>query len=309
MSPRHFLDLSDLTASTVRGILDEAKSRKLARAGLSHGTPDADKPLTGKILALVFDKPSTRTRVSFDIAMRQLGGETLVLNHNDMQLGRGEPLSDTAKVLSRYVDGVMVRTGPHENLTNLAAHADVPVINGLTAFSHPCQILADILTIEEHRGAIEGQKIAWLGDGNNVAVSWIHAAGLLGFELHLAVPDQFRPPQTVIDWAREREAKITFAESPEAAVDQAVAVNTDCWLSMSDDPEETQARATAFEPYRVTEALMKLTDNGVFLHCLPAYRDNEAEAQVIDGPQSVVFDEAENRNHAQKAVLLWCFES
>ena len=308
MTLKHFLDLSDVTAHTVRDIVDEARRRKEARAGLPNGTPDADQPLTGKLLALVFDKPSTRTRVSFDLAMRQLGGDTLMLNHNDMQLGRGEPLSDTAKVLSRYVDAIMVRTGPHENLTELAAEASVSVINGLTAYSHPCQILADILTIEEHRGPIKGQKIAWLGDGNNVSVSWIHAASLLDFELHLAVPENFRPPEDVLSWAAERDAKIVFSNSPEAAVDQAIAVNTDCWVSMSDNPEEAAARAKAFEPYRVTEALMNLSDNGVFLHCLPAYRGNEVEARVIDGPQSVVFDEAENRNHIQKAILLWCFE-
>lgn len=307
-APRHFIDLADLRPKDIRQILDTAHARKAARAGFSRGRKDDDMPLDGKILAMVFDKPSTRTRVSFDLAMRQLGGQTMVLNQSDMQLGRGEELSDTAQVLSRYVDAIMVRTGPHENLIELAAHAAIPVINGLTAFSHPCQILADIMTFEEHRGPVEGRKIAWLGDGNNVSVSWIQAATLLGFELHLAVPDMFRPPSDVLDWAAAQGGNVHVGNDPQAAVSGAAAVNADCWVSMSDDPDTAAARAAAFAPYQVTADLMTLGDDAVFLHCLPAYRGNEVTAAVIDGPQSVIFDEAENRNHAQKAILTWCFD-
>ncbi|MGC6512631.1 MAG: ornithine carbamoyltransferase [Parvibaculales bacterium] len=303
---RHFLDLSDLSPQDVRGILDAAHARKKKRAGWPHGAVDADAPLQGHLLAMVFDKPSTRTRVSFDLAMRQLGGQSLVLNQSDMQLGRGEPLSDTAQVLSGYVDAMMVRTGPHENILELAKYASIPVINGLTAFSHPCQIIADIMTFEEHRGPIEGHKIAWMGDGNNVAVSWVHAAALLGFELHLAVADAFRPPEDVVDWAVSKGAKITVDSDAAAAARGASAINADCWVSMSDDPETAAKRAEAFAPYQVTRELMDLGDDAIFMHCLPAYRGNEVTADVIDGPASVVFDEAANRNHAQKAILNWC---
>ena len=304
--PKHFLDLSDLSGDELRAILDAAHQRKQARAGLPKGTPDADAPLQGYILAMVFDKPSTRTRVSFDLAMRQLGGQSLILNQGDTQLGRGEPLSDTAKVLSGYVDAMMVRTGPHDNILQLAKHASVPVINGLTAFSHPCQIMADILTFEEHKGPIKGHKIAWLGDGNNVSVSWIQAAALLGFDLHLAVADGFHPPAEVVAWARQKGAHIEVNDDVSAAVQGATAINTDCWVSMSDDPETAAKRAEAFAPFRVTQEVMAQANDALFMHCLPAYRGNEVSADVIDGPASVVFDEAENRNHAQKAILHWC---
>lgn len=307
LNQKHFLDIGDLDKDALRGILDAGHARKAARQGLPKGALDTDAPLQGRILAMLFDKPSTRTRVSFDVAMRQLGGSTLVLNQADMQLGRGEPLSDTAQVLSRYVDAMMVRTGAHENIIELANHASVPVINGLTARSHPCQIIADIMTFEEHRGSIEGKKIAWLGDGNNVSVSWIHAAALLRFELHLAVPDAFAPPQEVIDWAQGQGASITIDNDAESAVKGAVAVTTDCWVSMSDDTDTAAKRAQAFLPYQVTEELMSLGDEAIFLHCLPAYRGKEVVAEVIDGARSVIFDEAENRAHAQKAILHWCF--
>lgn len=303
---RHFLDLSDLTSQDIRGIVDAAHARKKNRAGLPNGAVDADMPLKGHLLAMVFDKPSTRTRVSFDLAIRQLGGQSLVLNQNDMQLGRGEPLSDTAQVLSGYVDVMMVRTGPHENILELAKYASIPVINGLTAFSHPCQIIADIMTFEEHRGPIEGRKIAWMGDGNNVAVSWIHAAALLGFELHLAVADAFRPPEDVVAWAVSKGARITVDTDAKAAANGAAAINADCWVSMSDDPETATKRAEAFQSFQVTQELMDLGDDAIFMHCLPAYRGNEVTAEVIDGASSVVFDEAANRNHAQKAILNWC---
>tara|TARA_X000000950_G_scaffold274128_2_gene358745 strand:+ start:1142 stop:2077 length:936 start_codon:yes stop_codon:yes gene_type:complete len=306
MTPRHFLDLSDLTPADLRGLLDRAHARKAARAGKPKGAADADQPLNGHMLGMVFDKPSTRTRLSFDLAMRQLGGQTMLLNHADTQLGRGESIEDTARVMSRFSDIVMLRTGPHENLLAYADGSDVPVINGLTAFSHPCQILADLMTFEEHKGALAGQRIAWFGDGNNVAISLAQAAALLGFEFALAVPDAFMLPDEVLAWAADKPGKITRCDTPQAAADGAAALVTDCWVSMSDDPETAQKRATAFAPYQVTQELMARGDDAIFLHCLPAYRGNEVTADVIDGPKSVVFDEAENRCHAQKAVLIYC---
>ena len=306
MTPGHFLDLSDLTPADLRGLLDRAHARKAARAGKPKGAADADQPLNGHMLGMVFDKPSTRTRLSFDLAMRQLGGQTMLLNHADTQLGRGESIEDTARVMSRFCDIVMLRTGPHENLLAYADGSDVPVINGLTAFSHPCQILADLMTFEEHKGALAGQRIAWFGDGNNVAISLAQAAALLGFEFALAVPDAFMLPDEVLAWAADKPGKITRCDTPQAAADGAAALVTDCWVSMSDDPETAQKRATAFAPYQVTQELMARGDDAIFLHCLPAYRGNEVTADVIDGPKSVVFDEAENRCHAQKAVLIYC---
>lgn len=306
ITPRHFLDLSDLTPADLRGLLDRAHARKAARAGKPKGAADADQPLNGHMLGMVFDKPSTRTRLSFDLAMRQLGGQTMLLNHADTQLGRGESIEDTARVMSRFCDIVMLRTGPHENLLAYADGSDVPVINGLTAFSHPCQILADLMTFEEHKGALAGQRIAWFGDGNNVAISLAQAAALLGFEFALAVPDAFMLPDEVLAWAADKPGKITRCDTPQAAADGAAALVTDCWVSMSDDPETAQKRATAFAPYQVTQELMARGDDAIFLHCLPAYRGNEVTADVIDGPKSVVFDEAENRCHAQKAVLIYC---
>ena len=306
MTPLHFLDLSDLTPADLRGLLDRAPARKASRAGKPKGAADADQPLNGHMLGMVFDKPSTRTRLSFDLAMRQLGGQTMLLNHADTQLGRGESIEDTARVMSRFCDIVMLRTGPHENLLAYADGSDVPVINGLTAFSHPCQILADLMTFEEHKGALAGQRIAWFGDGNNVAISLAQAAALLGFEFALAVPDAFMLPDEVLAWAADKPGKITRCDTPQAAADGAAALVTDCWVSMSDDPETAQKRATAFAPYQVTQELMARGDDAIFLHCLPAYRGNEVTADVIDGPKSVVFDEAENRCHAQKAVLIYC---
>lgn len=302
----HFLDLADLKGSDLRDLLDAALARKVARAGLPKGAVDADAPLAGHVLAMIFEKPSTRTRLSFDLGMRQLGGQTMVLNQSDMQLGRGESISDTAKVISRFADIAMLRTGPHETLSELAAHASIPVINGLTAHSHPCQIIADLMTFEEHKGRLSGQRLAWLGDGNNVAVSFVHAAALLDFELALAVPDAFGVPQGEIEAALAKGAKITICATPEEAAQGAAALITDCWVSMSDDPDTAEKRAAAFAPYQVTQELMDLGDAPIFMHCLPAYRDSEVTAAVMDGPASVVFDEAENRAHAQKAVLLHC---
>ena len=262
------------------------------------------RPLAGKTVALIFEKPSTRTRVSFEVGVRQLGGDVITLSGKDTQLGRGETVADTARVLSRYVDVIMLRTDAHWKLQEMAAHATVPVINGLTAASHPCQLMADILTFEEHRGPIAGQVVAWCGDGNNVAASWIEAAVRFGFVLRLATPDALRPPAEVVDWARASGATIELTDDPAAAVAGARCVVTDTWVSMADDPASN--RHTLLVPFRVDAALMgRAAPDAIFMHCLPAHRGEEVTADVIDGPQSVVFDEAENRLHAQKGVLAW----
>jgi ornithine carbamoyltransferase len=294
-APRHFLDLRDHDAATLRAMLDLA-------AGFKAG--GAARPLTGRTVALVFTKPSTRTRVSFEVAVRQLGGDAVVLSDKEMQLGRGETVADTARVLSRYVDAIMLRTDAASKLHEMAEHATVPVINGLTAESHPCQVLADVMTFEEHRGPIAGQTIAWCGDGNNVARSWIEAAARFGFALRLATPPALRPPAALLAWAREQGAAVEVLDDPTAAVAGARCVLTDTWVSMSDDP--LSARHNLLAPYRVDEALMaRAAPDAIFMHCLPAHRGEEVTAGVIDGPQSMVFDEAENRLHAQKGVLAW----
>ena len=270
----------------------------------TRGTPS--RPLAGKTLALIFEKPSTRTRVSFEVGMRQLGGEVIVLNGQETQLGRGETAADTARVLSRYVDAIMLRTNHATKLRELAENATVPVINGLTDTSHPCPLMADVLTFEEHRGPIAGQVVAWCGDGNNVARSWIEAAVRFGFTLRLATPDTLRPPQDLIDWARSQGGSIELTGDPLTAVKDARCVVTDTWISMSDDPNANRHNLLA--PYRVTEALMdKAAKDAIFMHCLPVHRGEEVTAEVIDGPRSVVFDEAENRLHAQKGILSWAF--
>ncbi len=295
--PRHFIDLRDFDGATLRQMLDIASGFK-ATGGVTS------RPLAGKTIALIFEKPSTRTRVSFEVAMRQLGGDVIVLSGKETQLGRGESVADTARVLSRYVDAIMLRTDRHEKLEEMAKYATVPVINGLTESSHPCQLMADVLTFEEHRGPIAGQVVAWCGDGNNVARSWIEAAVRFGFTLRLATPDELRPPQALLDWAAAEGAKIELTDDPQAAVAGARCVVTDTWVSMSDDPNESRHNLLA--PYRVTSALMaKAAPDAIFMHCLPAHRGEEVTAEVIDGPQSVVFDEAENRLHAQKGVLAW----
>ncbi|MBX3490183.1 ornithine carbamoyltransferase [Parvibaculum sp.] len=309
MSPRHFLDLHEVSPNALRAILDDSRARKLARNGKGHAEPDADKPLKGKLLAMIFEKPSTRTRVSFDVAMRQLGGETLLLNGGDMQLGRGETVADTARVLSRYVDAIMIRTADHDNLMELAEHATVPVVNGLTNLSHPCQLMADVMTFEEHKGPISGRRIAWVGDGNNMATSWIHAAGQLDFELRIACPPELAPSPEALAWAKKRGAKVHVTADPREAVAGVDCINTDTWVSMSDDAETAARRHNLLAPYRVDARLMAAAGEGaIFMHCLPAHRDEEMTAEVIDGPASVVFDEAENRLHAQKGVLAWCFQ-
>jgi ornithine carbamoyltransferase len=294
--PRHFLDIRDHDSATLRQMLEVAAGFKRA-AGSS-------RPLTGKTLALIFEKPSTRTRVSFEVAMRQLGGETIMMTSKEMQIGRGETISDTARVLSRYVDAIVMRTEGPERLHEMAEYATVPVINGLTATSHPCQLMADVMTFEEHRGPIAGQVVAWCGDGNNVARSWIESAARFGFTLRLATPDALRPPQELIDWARSQGGRIELTDDPQKAVAGARCVVTDTWVSMSDDPNTSRHNMLA--PYRVTSALMaKAAADAIFMHCLPAHRGEEVTEEVIEGPQSVVFDEAENRLHAQKGVLAW----
>ena len=303
-APRHFLDLDGIDAATLRRIVDMGHAMK--RAG--KRVPDELRPagIADAVLMLIFEKPSTRTRVSFDVAMRQLGGQTLALNHTDMQVGRGEPISDTAKVLSRYVDAIMVRANKHETLGELAAHATVPVINGLTDRTHPCQIVADIMTVEERLGAIGGRRIAWSGDGNNVAASWIQAAARLNFKLTLACPPQLNPERAILDWAKAEGADIELTDDAAAAVAGADCVVTDTWVSMGQQDDERR-RKQLLGPYAVDADLMrKAAPDAIFLHCLPAYRGSEVAAEVIDGPQSAVWDEAENRLHAQKAILAWC---
>ena len=306
--PRHFLELDDLPAADLRRIIDAARQRKEARKGLPKGTPDADAPLAGHTLAMVFEKPSTRTRTSFDMAIRQLGGSSMVMNSADLQLGRGETIADTARVLSGYVDAIMLRTFDPQKLTELAENASVPVINGLTDRSHPCQILADLMTFEEVKGPLKGAKIAWTGDGNNVAATFVQAAAAFGFELAIACPDSLRPNEDILNEAKQRGAKVLVTANAASAASDADCIVTDTWLSMNDPEGVRQARHNLLRPYQVDEALMaQAKPDAIFMHCLPAHREEEATAAVMDGPQSVIFDEAENRLHAQKAILLWCF--
>ena len=298
--PRHFLELKDVAAEELRRIVELGASFK--RGERVNGTM---QPLDGRALAMIFEKPSTRTRVSFEIAMKQLGGSVVVLTPNEMQIGRGETIADTARVLSRYVDVIMMRTNENKKLAELATHAEVPVINGLTDHSHPCQLMADIMTIEEHRGDIAGKRIAWCGDGNNMARSWIEAAARFDFEMRLACPSELAPPQDAIDWATGEGAKILSTTDPKEAVDGVDCVVTDTWVSMGDT--EAEKRHNLLTPYKVDNRLMeRASKDAIFMHCLPAHRDEEVTTEVMDGPQSVVWDEAENRLHAQKGILAWC---
>ncbi|NMJ44334.1 ornithine carbamoyltransferase [Roseomonas sp. JC162] len=298
-APRHFLEIMDVDAPTLRRMLDLAEKAKRGEV--------TDRPLAGKTVALIFEKPSTRTRVSFEVGIRQLGGEVVVLSSKDMQLGRGETPKDTARVLSRYVDAIMMRTDDVTKIREMAAYATVPVINGLTDVSHPCQIMADVMTFEEHRGPIAGQVVAWTGDGNNVAQSFIQAAARFGFILRIATPPELAPPAALIDWARAQGAKIELTTDPQEAVKGARCVVTDTWVSMADERDgKGPARHNLLAPYQLNAALLKhAAPDAIVMHCLPAHRGEEITDEVMDGPQSVVFDEAENRLHAQKGVLLW----
>lgn len=302
--PRHFLDIADLDSKTLRKIIDNAHAMK--RAGKRVPAELRPKGIEDDVLVLIFEKPSTRTRVSFDVAMRQLGGQALTLNHDDLQLGRGESVADTARVLSRYADGIMIRANAHATLAELARHATIPVINGLTEKSHPCQIMADIQTFEEHLGPIKGRTVAWVGDGNNVAVSWMHAAVRFGFKLRLACPKSLYPEAEALDWVRREKGNVEIGTDPSEAVKGADCVVTDTWVSMGQSGAAKRKKILA--PYAVDAKLMsKASKSAIFMHCLPAYRGHEVSEEVLEGPQSVIFDEAENRLHAQKAILAWCF--
>ncbi|WP_374656645.1 ornithine carbamoyltransferase [Phenylobacterium sp.] len=306
MSPRHFVDLWKIEASDLRAILDDAHARKAARRGWPQGRVDADAPARERTLAMIFQKNSTRTRFSFDAAMRQLGGDVIISTANDMQLGRGETIEDTAKVLSRMVDAIMLRANSHEDVERLAYASTVPVINGLSDKGHPCQILADLMTFEEHRGPVAGKTLAWVGDGNNVCSSFIHAAPKLGFKLNIASPALYHPDLMDLARAADLQGQVFTTDDPREAVRGADCVITDTWVSMGDTDHDE--RMEALEPYQVDSDLMSLAArDGVFLHCLPAHRGEEVTDDVIDGPQSLIWDEAENRIHAQKSILAWCF--
>jgi ornithine carbamoyltransferase len=301
---RHFLDLIDVPATEL-GVMIET-SRAMKRQIKSGGS--GSRPLDGKTLAMIFDKPSTRTRISFDIAMRQLGGDAIMLSGQEMQLGRGETIADTARVMSRYVDAIMIRILDHAVLVELARHATVPVINGLTTLSHPCQVMADLMTFEEHRGPIRGRIVAWTGDANNVLASWMHAAQRFEFSLKVATPPELAPRRRLMDWVKASGAAIVIGHDPEEAVAGADCVITDTWVSMGD--KDGDRRHNLLKPYQVNARLMaRANPAAVFMHCLPAHRGEEVTDEVIDGPQSVVFDEAENRLHAQKGILAWCLNA
>jgi ornithine carbamoyltransferase len=302
-APKHFLDLSEIPAKELRRMIELARTFKKSRR-----SPAAKKPLEGRTLAMVFDKPSTRTRVSFYVAMRELGGNVITLSGEELQLGRGETVADTARVLSRYVDVIVIRTLDQATVAELAEHATVPVINGLTKLSHPCQVMADVFTFEEKKGSIRGRTVAWSGDANNVLASWVHAAARFDFGLKVATPKEHGPRPALREWARQSGAAIAFLRDPEEAVAGADCIVTDTWISMGD--RDGKKRHNIFKPYQVNGALMKLAKrDAIFMHCLPAHRGEEVTDEVIDGPQSVVFDEAENRLHAQKGILAWCLEA
>ncbi|MFW6077698.1 MAG: ornithine carbamoyltransferase [Hyphomicrobiales bacterium] len=303
--PRHFLDIGDFDRATLHGMISASQAMKAARRDLPRGAVEPDKPLAGRMLGLIFEKPSTRTRVSFDVAMHQLGGAAISLSAAEMQLGRGESIADTARVLSRYVDGIMIRTSGHDKLQELARHATVPVINGLTDASHPCQVMADLMTLEEARGDLSRQVVAWSGDSFNVTTSWVEAAARFGFELRIASPKALQPRSEVIAWARREDARVTITEDPLEAVRGADCVLTDTWTSMN--VEDSGNRHNLLRPYQVNAELMAAAKaDALFMHCLPAHRGEEVTDEVIDGPNSVVFDEAENRLHIQKGILAWC---
>jgi len=301
VSVRHFLDLVDVPATELRRMIEVARAIKAQRERIG-------RPLAGKTLAMIFERPSTRTRVSFEVAMRQLGGDVILLTAEEMQLGRGETLADTGRVLSRYVDAIMIRTLDPDQLLELARHATVPVINGLTRRSHPCQVMADVMTFEEHRGPIRGRTVAWAGDANNVLTSWMHAAERFDFRLRVATPPELAPKKSLLDWVKSSGAAIRLGTDPEEAVKGADCVVTDTWVSMGD--RNGARRHNLLKRYQVNARLMaRAKADAIFMHCLPAHRGEEVTDEVIDGPQSVVFDEAENRLHAQKGILTWCLEA
>ena len=303
----HFLDIHTTSKSDLRQMIDSAQTMKQARLSLPKGTPDADQPLAGQMVALIFEKPSTRTRVSFDVGVRQMGGQTMVLSGADMQLGHGETIADTARVLSRYVDLIMIRTFEEQTLHEMAEYATVPVINGLTNRTHPCQIMADIMTFEEHRGPIAGKKVVWSGDGNNVFASFAHAAGQFGFDITFTGPETLDPDHKVLKEVQALGVNVTIERDPAKAVVGADLVVTDTWVSMHDPQSARERRHNQLRPYQVNAALMaQAKPDALFMHCLPAHRDDEATSEVMDGPNSVIFDEAENRLHAQKAIMRWC---
>lgn len=301
---KHFLDIDDLSSGDLRKILDEAKRRKAARKGWPKGRVDEDAPLEGHILSMIFEKSSTRTRYSFDVGMTQLGGRAIITGSSDMQLGRGETIEDTAGVLSRYVDAIMIRANSHEDVKALATASSVPVINGLTNFSHPCQIIAALQMMEERGLDLKTSKIAWVGDGNNVAHSFIQAAPKFGYEFAIATPQKYQADINVIENAQALQGRIHVTDDPKEAVQKADVVIADTWVSMGD--KDYDERLEALRPYQVDLALMAESNNALFSHCLPAHRGEEVTSEVIDGPNSTIFDEAENRTHAQKAILLWC---
>lgn len=303
----HFLNLDQISGKELRHMLDQAHHIKTARAGKPKGVKDADLPLAGHVVALIFEKPSTRTRVSFDVGVRQLGGESLLLTGAELQLGHGETIGDTARVLSRYVDMIMIRTFEEATLLELAENASVPVINGLTNDTHPCQIMADLLTFEERVGDIHGRKVVWLGDGNNVCNSYFHAAGKFGFDMVFCGPESLAPDKRAVEYARENGVNVSFSEDPQAAVKGADLLVTDTWVSMHDAESARQRRHNLLRPYQVDDALMEFAGaQAQFTHCLPAHRNEEVTSAVLDGKQSLAFDAAENRLHAQKAIMRWC---
>jgi ornithine carbamoyltransferase len=303
----NFLDIHKTDPAELRQIIDTAKAMKEARKGRPRGATDDELPLAGRMVALIFEKPSTRTRVSFDVGVRQMGGQTMVLSGADMQLGHGETIADTARVLSRYVDLIMIRTFDESVLIEMAEYSDVPVINGLTNRTHPCQIMADILTYEEHRGPIAGRKVVWSGDGNNVCASFLQAAGQFGFDVTFTGPAQLDPEDAFVGFARQKGCTIQIERDPVKAVTGADLVVTDTWVSMHDSQSTKERRHNMLRPYQVNDELMAhAKPDALFMHCLPAHREEEVTSQVMDGPNSVIWDEAENRLHAQKAIMRWC---
>ena len=304
---KHFLNLNEISTKDLKGILKQAQEMKDARAGLPKGTIDENQPLHQHIVALVFEKPSTRTRTSFDVGVRQLGGQPMVLSGAEMQLGQGESIADTARVLSRYVDLIMIRTFDSDTLYELAKYSSVPIINGLTNESHPCQIMADIMTFEEKRGSIEGKKVVWFGDGNNVLNSFLHAAGKFKFSLTFSGPKELDPSKSLTQEAKNLGVEFYIDRDPYSAIKDADLIATDTWISMHDDPKVKKDRRNQLKAFQVNEELMsKAKSDVLFMHCLPAHRDEEATSGVMDGKNSVIFDEAENRLHVQKAIMRWC---